>query len=55
MKDLVFFFLNKDFIYLFERESKRTQVGGEAEREGEADSSLSRESHVELDPKTLGS
>ena len=45
----------KDFIYLFDRQ--RSQVGREAgrEREGEADSLLTREPDVGLDPSTLGS
>ena len=42
-----FFF--KIFIYL--RENKRTQAGGGEEGEG-ADSLLSREPDVELDPRT---
>jgi len=37
---------------LSEREHK---LGGEAEREGEADYLLSREADVGLDPRTLGS
>ena len=51
----------KDFIYLFETERERERAhtrGGEwggAEGEGEADSPLSREADVGLDPRTLGS
>ena len=48
-------FLKKDFIYLFntDRKGERTQVGGAAEGEGEADSPLSKEPDVGLDPRTL--
>ena len=50
----VFFFLErKDFIYLFDGE--RAQAGGAGGEEGEADSSLSREPNVGLDPTILGS
>jgi len=46
----------KDFIYLFEREhEKRGDSEGEAEEEGEADSPLSKEPNVGLDPRTLRS
>ena len=45
---------NKDFIYLFENEKERDHEQGER-AEGEVDSSLSRESDVGLDPRTLGS
>ena len=38
--------LKKDYIYLRERESARAQAGGGAEREGEADSPLSKEPDV---------
>ena len=37
------------------REREREQVGGGAEGEGEADSPLSREPYVGLDPRTLSS
>ena len=51
------FFFPKDFIYLFdtERERERSQAGREAgrERDREADSLLSREPDVGLDPRTL--
>ena len=40
------------FKILFERERERAQTGG---GEGEADSPLSREPHMGLDPMTLGS
>ena len=45
-----FFF--KDFTYLCEREPKSR---GRAEGKGEAGSPLSREPHVGLHPRTLGS
>ena len=53
----LFIFFKKDFIYLFERERERESMSreGGAEREGEADSLLSREPDVGLDPRTLGS
>jgi len=42
-----FFFFLKDFIYLFDRESTHEfEEGGGAEEEGDADSSLSRESDL---------
>jgi len=44
------FYIFKDFIYLFE--SKCTNGGG-TEEEGEADSPLSGEPDVGLDPGTL--
>jgi len=44
-----FLFIFKDFIYLFER----AREGGVSE--GEADSPLSREPDVGLDPETPGS
>ena len=44
------------FIYLRKTKRERTQPGREeAEEEGEADSPLSREPDVGLDPKTPGS
>ena len=45
----------KDFIYLFDRERERSQVGREAgrEREEEAGSPLSREPNAGLNPRTL--
>jgi len=39
--------------YLFDRGRERAQAGGVGE--GEADSPLSKEPHVGLDPRTLGS
>ena len=55
--DYHIFFL--DFIYLFERMSTRVrekaQARGGAEREGEADSPLSREPNVGHNPRNLGS
>jgi len=46
----------KSFILLYFREQEReSRSRGGAEREGEADSSLSREPNVGLDPRTLGS
>ena len=56
------FFFFKDFIYLFQRKRERKYEGerattskGRTEGEGEADSPLSREPNVELDPRTPGS
>ena len=49
-----FFVFFLDFTYLFEREIVY-KWKGEAEREGEADSLLSREPDAELDPRTPGS
>ena len=43
----------KYFVYLFDTE--RAQVGGGAEGEGEAGSPLSREPHMGLNPRILGS
>jgi len=48
-----FLLLFKDFIYLFERDSKRAQAGGGAEGEGEAP--VSGEPDAGLDPRTLRS
>ena len=47
-------FFKKDFMYLFDRERERDQVGRQAERE-EAGSPLSRQPDVGLDPRTLRS
>ena len=41
--------------YLFKRERMRENTSGREEVEGEADSLLSREPDVGLDPRTLGS
>ena len=46
------FFLN---LFVSERVRVRAQAGGEAERDGAADSPLSREPDVGLDPRTPGS
>ena len=56
-RGLVFIFILffKDFIYLRERATESTQIGGEAEGEGEADSTLSWEPYTGLDARTLGS
>ena len=43
------------FYVFIERDSDRAQAGGAAEAKGEADSSLSREPDVGLDPRTLRS
>ena len=51
----LFIFLFKDFIHLFQRESEHEPGGGEAEGEGGADSQLSREPDVGLNPRSLGS
>jgi len=48
-------FFKKDFIYLFVREREREHKQGEWQAGGEADSLLSREPDVGLDPGTLGS
>ena len=48
-------FLNLDFIFLFDTERERAQVGGEAEREGEAGFLLSQKPDVGFDPRTSGS
>ena len=42
-------------IYFKESKSERVQARGTAEEEGEADSLLSSEPNVGLDPRTLGS
>jgi len=52
-----FIFIFKDFIYSFferdtETETERAQAGGEAEGEGEADTPLSWDSDMGLDPRT---
>ena len=47
----IFYFL-QDFIYLFDRESERTQAGGAAEGEGEAGFPLSKKPDMGLDPRT---
>ena len=57
LKLFPFLFL-KDFIYLFEtrQESEHEQGGGaKGEREGEADSPLSRDPDLGLNPRTLRS
>jgi len=46
-------FFKKRFCFFIEREHARAQGAGAAE--GEANSSLSREPNVGLDPRTLGS
>ena len=59
----IFVFVFKNFIWESENEGEReresmharTSSGGGAERKGEPDSLLSRESDVGLHPKTLGS
>ena len=48
-----FFFFNDLFTYLRERERERFKGGREGERESQADSLLSMEPHVGLDPTTL--
>ena len=50
-------FLKKDFMYLFERERERAQAPGRGmqRQRREADSLLSRETHVGLNSKMLGS
>ena len=48
----VFQIFIKDFIYLREREREQ-EWGGGAEAEGEADSMLSGEPSVGLDPETM--
>ena len=45
------FFFFKDFIYLTEKECKRAQAGGVAEREEEAVSLQSREPDMGLHPR----
>ena len=50
----IFIFL-KDFIYLIERGRKHEFRWGGAEREEEADFTLSRDPDAGLDPRTLGS
>ena len=49
----LFSFFLKDFVYLFERESRGR--GREREGEREADSLLSKEPDVGLNPRTLRS
>ena len=51
---IVFFFLRLYLIYLLERVRERMNGGG-PEGDGEADSLLSREPDVGLDPRTPGS
>jgi len=51
----VYIYIFKDFISEKERMSERAQAGRAAEGEGEAGCPLSKEPHVELDPRTLGS
>nr|XP_055195570.1 transcription initiation factor TFIID subunit 13 isoform X2 [Nyctereutes procyonoides] len=53
LEDLVIEFITEMIIHLGEHASART--GREAEREGEADSPLSRVLDAELYPRTLGS
>ena len=57
IKVLTLLFFLKGFIYLFERKCvrERDPKQGERAEEGEADSLLSREPDVGLDPRTLGS
>jgi len=51
-----FIFFNILFIHLRQRDKReRAWAGGEAEGEEEADSPLSQEPNVGLDPRTLGS
>ena len=46
-------FLNfKDFLFIHLRETERAQAGGEADREEETGSLLSKEPDVRLDPRT---
>ena len=56
LRDVDFFF--KDFIYLFERERQTVSKKGNPNRgvrEEEAGSQRSREPHVGLNPRSLGS
>ena len=50
MKKHSFFFFSR--FYLFDREREHKQEEQQAEGEGEADSQLSREPNVGLNPKT---